>query len=77
VIEPAEGEELPLSKCLYNYDAMITRACARIEQISDGERVMGYCESADTYKVMAAEFRENRVWTHDVMAESWSLRASE
>lgn len=70
MIEEEDGQELMPWQCLYNYDNKITRACLRLEQIRDSERVLGYEESAQMYHDTATELRTMRAWWHDVFSDS-------
>ena len=70
MIEEENGQPLEPFQCLYNYDNMMTRACARLGQISDSERVMGYKESAEMYVAMVIELKAQRAWWHEVFMDS-------
>src|ERR1700760_4127131 len=70
VIEEEDGRELAPWQCIYNYDNMITRACVRLEQIRDSERVLGYEKSAQMYHDKAAEFRAQREWWRNTFQDA-------
>lgn len=73
MIEEEPGQELMPWQCLYNYDNMVTRACSRLDQIRDSERVLGYEESAQMYHDTAVELRAQRPWWHNTFSDAVSL----
>ena len=70
MIEEENGQPLEPFQCLYNYDNMMTRACARMEQIAQSERVMGYKESYEMYAAMVIELKAQRAWWHEIYMDS-------
>jgi len=69
-IDETEGQELAPWQCLYNYDNKITRACLRLEQISDSERVLGYEESAQMYHDTAVDLKMQREWWRETYQDA-------
>ena len=72
-IEEDNGQELAPWQHLYNYDNKITRACMRLDQIRDSERVLGYEESAQMYHETASELRTLRSWWHKTYSDAVCL----
>ena len=63
MIDHGDAALLPW-ECMYNYDGVTTRACSRLEQIAAGEAILGYEESAQTYRDTSDELKEARSWFH-------------
>lgn len=68
--EMIDKEDIADWECLHNYDHMTTRACVRLDQIADSERVMGYEESATMYAETAIELKACRAWYHEQYTEA-------
>lgn len=58
---------LPWHEMLFNFDVRINRAVYRLREIADGERILGYQESADMYEETANEISAARIWVQNVI----------
>lgn len=54
---------------MYTFDCKINRAVYRLNQIADGEAVMGYSDSATVYRETAVEIGVARLWVQDIIQE--------
>lgn len=70
------GSLLPF-QCQYNFDNMMTRACLRLGQIADSERLMGFKESAELYADTSTDLKLLRVWVHEAIEEAFRSESSE
>jgi len=55
---------------IWEFSAKMDRAVRRCSDISEGERALGYKESADEYEELVSELKAVKGWQHELLQET-------